>query len=225
MRNTVSLLPPEYLSGLKKGHQVKSANRVLFIIGAILLGALALVGGLLLLQSYLIGGVKQRNSEVQMQIQELAVYEQFANEMRDLGAKVDQAKSTDVDWIARMTSVVENLPQGVWMQSFTGTTVTRDPQGVPIGVSCSVVLAGNSINDVARTINALESTIATSAVCITTNENTNNVLFAMNVMLDLNASKQFLLTTGPDAAADAEENREESEADTEETQSAEEVTP
>lgn len=185
MRNAVSLLPVEYLNKRKRDHNLVRARSVLIAVIFLLLAGLAAIAALILSMVLSLSSVQDQNLKAQMQIQQLAKYEKLATETQQLQDKVDSVSATDPRWLEQLLRVANVLPRGVWLENFNSVVPERNDKMEPTSINCELLCGAGSLEDIARTIAALEESVAIRAVCTNTTTTEEGVRFLLTVTMSL----------------------------------------
>lgn len=184
MKNTVSLLPAEYLQ-LRKKKKVQGQVRAGMLAAvALLVMILLLIGAMTISAFTKLLSLQQRNLEAQAKIAELGIYEELATQTELLKSKVDSLNKTDPAWLDQLLMVADALPSGVWIKSFSGGEPERDENGTPTKIAGTLTLNGTTYGDIARAIVALEESAAQSAICTSSSNDDSGVTFQLNIVLN-----------------------------------------
>lgn len=180
-RIAVSLLPAAYVqkrNRQKKLHQVRTG----MVCGlAVLAAVLAAAAGVYFVQAGRVRAVQEQKQHALQQIATLNEYEAIARAIQELGQQVEAVEKADPQWLTYLLSTARALPDGVWLESYQGSYLPVQ-DAAPV-VTCTLRCAGATYGDIARTMEALEATVAQAVVCTASNTGDGGVTFELSLTL------------------------------------------
>lgn len=178
MTNYVSLLSEDYRRQLAKSRRLNKIRTVAACFAALMLLTFAASLWLRIMGGRRVAALQEQNRQIERQIADLKPFEALRQQLTGFETKVKSVRALDSGWIEAMAGIAQALPEGVWIERLGTGEPDKDGRRV-VAMEC----AGNRYEDIARTIEALEGTVADEALCTTSTATGGGVRFALTLTL------------------------------------------
>ena len=173
MNNRVQLLPSEYKKRIEEKRQMNKILKAMSFVALIALVSLVLTTGVNLFNKARISSLENDKLALQSQIEVYKKYEDMDKEAQALQVKIDSAKANGGRYINMVGEISDLIPGGIWIEN---TTMT----GPDVTLAC----AGNSYEDVAKTVEKLSaSPYLGNVYCQGSTENNGVVKFTISATI------------------------------------------
>lgn len=177
MRNAVSLLPQRYKQENHKAQKLSVVVRAVSIVLVCVVAVAALTFIAKIALNSKLDSLVRKSDEAQATILQNAQYEQLLNQKNQIATKINAVRKLDKKWLSSIYDVSVVLPDGV---GFNGLNAVSSDAGLSFNLDCN----GNTLDDISKTLKALENSPAVSSVtCTSTRISDGGVSFSLTVIL------------------------------------------